>query len=371
MIETQKTEQRRRHGHFWGLSKASGDRMFSAKHWPEVKKQAEATGLLEFNKRYSDGRNGYQAFAASARLAWPYRNGGFEEYQLARKPRSKQEKATRLGAVETWLAAKLPLFTLPDDVTSTDLWTSFSLHCWRSEEFYATTCEYGRLHTNATSLVKHARERLDCGEPLVQCDIKNSQPLILGRVLQGLADPEELREWIALGEAGIIYEWCLEAVKDLGISDYTVHIPAQFAQDGSELKPARQWTEMVRKWERKHVKKSMLVMLFAPIEQTQQSLVWQAVKKYFPTIADAIIRYKQGGHQRLAHVCQRFESNLMIRAVGSAMIPWLNESPVFTVHDSWTVPERFETKITEVTKQKFEEKQLKPIVEATKLDRPT
>ncbi len=368
MARTQLTEERREQGHYIRLSWAAGERMFGSRYWSEVLKAAKATGLVDRNHVYSTGyqKNGYKSFPKSIRVADKYRTGEFEVFELTRKTRAKEQAATELGKVETWLAAKLPMFRLPDEIKGKDLWSAFSIECIRQSQYFATICEYGRLHTNFTSLAKYARERLYCGVPLVHLDIKNSQPLILGCVLRGLADPGELREWIKLGEAGLIYEWALEAVQRLGVAKQRVRLNTKFAQiDGEQVlvRRAREWEEDITTWTRDDIKKSTLVMLFSKTEEMRENPVYRAIQRELPSIAQAMAEIKKGNYQTLAHKCQRFESDLMIRGVGSAVMNELEDTPAYTVHDSWTVPLNSSPVVKNAINTLFSEQGINPSIQ--------
>lgn len=369
LIQTAMTRERREHAFWFGLSRKSLHASFGS-DWSRIKQLAVATGLLQINGSYFAGNCGnkddVEAYPQSARLASCYRSGAYEKYEFSKKPRKSQEKESTRGPIEDWLFGKLPQFQLSDEYEPDSLWESFSANAWREKKWYGVVCPYGRLHTNATAISRLGRQhlRISTDEPLVNLDIANSQPLILGAVLGDLADPSEVRRWTAICEAGQAYECMLESVHALKLGTYKVRTPERVTQLGNDkiVRLARSWAETPAEWGRKQIKKNFLVMLFGGVDQTRQSPVYKAFAGEFPSMAAAILQIKSKGYQSLARRCQRLESDILIRSVGARLMGTLSDRPAATIYDSWLVAESDGGIVRDAITAEFTERGMTPCI---------
>jgi hypothetical protein len=81
----------------------------------------------------------------------------------------------------------------------------------RDRQFFFGVCEYGRVHTNLTNLKSSMRAFLSHrGRPLVNLDIRNSQPLFFGVLLREKYAsgpmPDDVRHYLELVQAGRFYD---------------------------------------------------------------------------------------------------------------------------------------------------------------------
>jgi hypothetical protein len=88
----------------------------------------------------------------------------------------------------------------------------------KDRQFFASVCAYGRFHSNLTNLKTSMRRFLTYGgQPLVNLDIRNSQPLFFGILLAEQYRPvpmpmhPDVRLYLDLVQAGQFYDHLMEA----------------------------------------------------------------------------------------------------------------------------------------------------------------
>src|SRR5262249_39217503 len=86
----------------------------------------------------------------------------------------------------------------------------------RDGEFFFHVCAYGRVHTNLTNLNSGLRGFLSYrGTPLVNLDIRNSQPLVFAILLRkhhgpAAALPADARRYVELVQDGRFYDHLMD-----------------------------------------------------------------------------------------------------------------------------------------------------------------
>lgn len=388
MLATSVTKERRRHRHWVPLCSEKLRAMFGGGYLEVVVPGLKA-GLLERNDSFSTG--GWylagsellycESFTKSVRLGNGYCMGRFEEWTLGKKPRDKgpRKETKLLGVVETWLCGKLERFTLPDLLRGDNLWSEYAIRQFRNgRNLYAATCDYGRFHTNVTSLSRGARSHLmvESGDSLSMLDIKNGQPLILGLALVNQIDStggpglaSDVRRWTKLCEPGGCYEWLLNEVLERQMAPYWVNIPENRFVVGNEkvVTKARSFEVKPTEWTRDDVKKAFLVILFAPVDMMVKSPLYTVMRECFPYLTKEIVGVKTGGHQRLAQICQKFESDLMIREVGGLLMQHLPDVPCQPIHDAWIIPTKFADKCREMIEGVYAQLAVEPSIDVQSL----
>ena len=113
--------------------------------------------------------------------------GGFIQEQRFRSVDEQSGKRKPLAPIDPenlkasgiWLYRCMSAFELVHS-GKLDPWAAYSREMIQSGNLFAVRCEYGRFHSNFSSLSKSLRRHLRVDEPLVEIDVQNCQPLILG-----------------------------------------------------------------------------------------------------------------------------------------------------------------------------------------------
>jgi hypothetical protein len=273
----------------------------------KVKRFARELGLMESNRSYSSmGTETRDAFGIGYRITAGYHGSNLEEYVLRRKPRGSSSDKARyrnLDEVGLWLAGMLPLFDL--DLEISDLkcvWEVIQATVIRAADHYAVRCEYGRFHSQFTSISRDLRKRLMIRHShdgaLAMTDVRNSQPLTLG--LLASMEGVDCHKWIDLCSRGMLYE---VIAKESGCS-------------------------------RTQAKADFLPMVFDRVKAMQRYSSFGYLKRAFPEIVDFMIETKKGDYRLLAQRCQKLESRIFIDGACGSLMEVGFEIPMLTVHDA-------------------------------------
>lgn len=203
--------------------------------------------------------------------------------------------------------------------------------------FYSIDSTSGRFHSNLTNMPKELRPYLRVkNEPLINIDVKNSQPylstIILtnpGKVSWMTENPafamllqtlkvshnEDVKNYISLVISGQLYEFMI----------------AEFLKEGLKLT-------------REETKDQVLRILFARNRLPKNSINRQArliFKKVFPTVHRIFSKirgrergYKFTSFKRFAILLQRIESYLMLDVILKRIYRELPGTIAMTIHDS-------------------------------------
>lgn len=185
-----------------------------------------------------------------------------------------------------------------------------ALEALQAGEYRLTRDEYGRVHTNLTNLSSQLRQFLYNwqypAKPLVNVDLKNSQPLFLAALVKARyamqeGTPADVREYVALAESGRLYETLM-------------------AQNGI---PASR---------RADFKVGVYTSVFFGREK-HANAYREAFATSFPTVAAYISEIKAENYRNLATRLQGVESHLVIDTV----VPRLAAQGIWssTIHDSF------------------------------------
>lgn len=304
-------------GFFIPFSRAHGCRLFGGV-WDKVRNSAvtEYGHIFEFNDRYAAFADKH--FPKSVRLRAEYRTGHTELYELNRKPRSSlRQDLELLDPVARNLFSKFREFYLPDETPEfTNPWQALVWHRIDEKDHYAHRCDFGRFHSLFTSF-KHRKSVLHNKEPLSAIDVRACQPLILGiaaRVASG--DSDDIRRWFEIYREDL-YEFF---AAELGNS-------------------------------RAEAKKELIVAIFEKSHRMIRMPIFTVIQKHFPTIAAYLLARKSGGHQIVAHDCQRLESTLLIDRASWKM----KKIPMLTIHDEFILPTKHVEKLRDTVIGEFAE----------------
>jgi hypothetical protein len=211
----------------------------------------------------------------------------------------------------------------------------------RDKVWHFSDCPYGRVHSNVTNLKSGLRQFLRiAGKPLVNLDIRNSQPLIFALILQRhygpLAGmPDDARRYVELCQEGKFYD--------------VLMIEAGIPPD-----------------RRSDFKRRFFAHVFF-CENWPETESAKAFGAAFPSVYAVVRREKEPDYTELAKNLQRAESGLMIGGVATRLMNEAPQIPVLTIHDSiMTTPEHAET-VRSVMLEEFAKAGLRPTI---KVDHP-
>jgi hypothetical protein len=252
------------------------------------------------------------------------------------------------------------------DIFSDDEYRTLLLESVRiinDKEFLGSVCNYGRVHTPYTSLLKSLRSYLSYQDrPLVSIDISNSQPLILASLLPkcfpiALPIPHSLphdvkpdketaitnelpntnrdsqmpencdiRQYVQLCEQGAIYEYLMDG------SAYTNRqaFKADFYKE----------------------------VLFGTGKRQYQ--LTKEFRSKFPNVYGVIQKYKRDDYRSLARKMQRAESKIMIDGVCYRLATEFPDIPVITIHDSIMTTSEHVATVARLITEEFAQIGLKP-----------
>ena len=210
------------------------------------------------------------------------------------------------------------------------------------KQFHFVVCPYGRVHTNVTNLKSSLRQFLSVrGEPLVNLDVRNSQPLIFAAILAGFYRaagdgnsvlPPDVEKYVELVQAGRFYEHLMD---EAGI--------------GND--------------ERKAFKERFFGSTFFckndPVKP--DAAIFAGL---FPSVYALIREKKADDYTALAKELQRTESSIVIGGVANRCMVELPYAFVATVHDSVLTTEKYAKIIQGFMMEEFAKVGLDPTINA-------
>mgnify|MGYP005849838883 CR=1 FL=1 len=196
---------------------------------------------------------------------------------------------------------------------------------------YISFDNYGRCHTNFTTLKSEIREQflLINGQKTKTMDISNSQPTFLTVLLSKNKKKIDSKEY--------------ELFKNLVInSELYKYIYDNRLIDEIKGDPFNSIPK---------IKKMVYVVLFGRNRTKTPNKQNKLFRCLFPNIFQFIINYKNNSkdkHKALAYYLQRSESNFLFNKICEEIIDKHPNVPFFTVHDSITVAEKEYGKIKKI-----------------------
>jgi hypothetical protein len=208
-------------------------------------------------------------------------------------------------------------------------------------QFRLETCRFGRVHTNLTNLKRELRRFLHVdGRPLVNLDIRNSQPLVFASILKDRFEfdpgqterpaPPDVVQYVELVQAGRFYDHVMAAWE----------IPAE---ERSSFKK--------RFFERVFYCKS-----FPPRVEAER------FGAMFPTVLEVVRDLKKDDYRNLAHSLQRAESRIMIEGVAARCMREMPGVFLATIHDSVLCTAEWAEAVRACMMEEFEKAGLVPTV---------
>jgi hypothetical protein len=318
-----------------------------------LKEELLNAGILETDGQYIPGVKSY-----GYRLGAAYR-----EKPIARKSQAKPRKRRLTDPVHRWLREQFQNLTI--DVRAAD--RLLADHKARdlvripAEQIAAQSvefavCKYGRVHTSLTRMPKVLRPALSFeGESLLNLDIPNSQPLMLGIIAR---DPDSFRKirfrskYLPLLSQSLSpippiqslsIMKCIESKGD-GFGSQTTGVFAKTVAEFISLcERGELYGFLAGSVPKAKLKKAFFRMLYAantlrlgPDEDSDiYSLARElktAFKQLFPALAELVYTFKVNDHAYLPRLMQLVESSFMVDRVCRRLMA--DKVPVFTIHDS-------------------------------------
>lgn len=208
--------------------------------------------------------------------------------------------------------------------------SEIAINKFLDKDFFLISDDYGRVHTNITTLKSCLREFLTYNnEKLYNVDIINSQPLILLLIPYLLPntirctfndffdnDSLDIFRYKQLVEDGKLYEYLMECGGNLGKDDYL----AEQNEIYGEVKDL----EVKRQSFKEDFFREML------FGKKVSPLFWQL----FPSVAKIITEVKKDDYRSLAWMMQRAESDLIINKICRRIMEEHPKCFISTIHDS-------------------------------------
>jgi len=177
-----------------------------------------------------------------------------------------------------------------------------------------------RLYSNVANLAKVLRRYLfvmDSAQPLVEIDIKNSQPLVLAGLLiahYGMATlPVDAAEYVKQVEKGQAYE---ASMLEMGLMNEQTDKDSPAHKKARDRFKVRVFTELY----------------FGKVRIMNQTTLGKAFKEQFPSVDRLIRTYKAQCYQDFAVALQRAEAAVVIDTVLAQL--QTVEIHALTIHDS-------------------------------------
>lgn len=182
----------------------------------------------------------------------------------------------------------------------------YSVDCIEEKYIFYNFDDYGRLHTNFTTLKSHIRKNflLIDDEEVIEFDIKNSQPLFLYKLIEEndifIVDEKELLIFKELTTKGLFYQYLMEKS---GISN------------------------------KKEIKELVYKVLFGKNYKNKADTIFESI---FPTIYKFIKSYKKenSNYKILSYQLQNLESNLIFNKIVRKIMDNHPDIKILTIHDS-------------------------------------
>jgi hypothetical protein len=195
----------------------------------------------------------------------------------------------------------------------------------KNHDIFFSFDNWGRFHSNFTNLNKEIRTKyltID-GQPLVELDIKSSQPFFLSQVMKRdplLSDNEEVKRFIDI------------------LEDSTQDIYRIFVKKYPEY--------FTSKDEQKNRNKSKLMVLKSLFNRKKNMTKYKEIfKREYPFIFDYMNMFKYDSFQELWLTLQRMESEFIFNKVYMSVIKQIPEIKIITVHDSILYPMKYHEKV--------------------------
>jgi hypothetical protein len=217
--------------------------------------------------------------------------------------------------------------------------------------YYKIDENVGRFHSNLTNIKKELRNYITYdGQPLVNIDIKNSQPLLSTLLLDpSFYAPQKKPRYINIynipssfnllinnnkhsyTDTIIMLVKVLQSVDIKQVSAYT-----RIAKSGDFYQQLSKVMYPTREFDKGEMKKLTYTVFFSNNRAIQgmHYMPKRQFKRKFPDVYKVFRALKIKNHRALSHILQRIESEIMIQKVCQRISYEQPTLPIFTIHDS-------------------------------------
>jgi hypothetical protein len=234
--------------------------------------------------------------------------------------------------------------------------------------YYKIDENVGRFHSNLTNIKKELRNYITYdGQPLVNIDIKNSQPLLSTLLLDpSFYVPQKKPRYINIynipssfnllinnnkhsyTDTIIMLVKVLQSVDIKQVSSY-----ARMAKSGDFYQQLSKVMYPTRAFDKGEMKKLTYTVFFSNNRSIQgmHYMPKRQFKRKFPDVYKVFRALKIKNHRALSHILQRIESEIMIQKVCQRISYEQPTLPIFTIHDSIITTDGNQDYVSKVIKE--------------------
>ena len=191
--------------------------------------------------------------------------------------------------------------------------------------------DYGRCHTPVTNLPKELRCCLSVdGQPLVNLDLANSQPLMAGIVAAEYYGSKRKAARLLARRFGGKNPYCGRTPQTAATQKPDLANYLKVCEEGRLYESL-----MLPGEERERFKREFFGMMYGKKRRRGSRL-----EVAYPAVAEMLARLKRRDYRHAAHLMQNVEATLFIHCVCGRLMQEEPTMPVYTIHDSvLTTPE--------------------------------
>ena len=215
----------------------------------------------------------------------------------------------------------------------------------RQQFYYTVDKSVGRFHSNLTNLKKELRNHITYdNQPLVNIDIKNSQPLLsqilLRKSFYNRESSLNIHQYshifhsitsITPSRFSLMLEECLESIYNTGFKSYLdmVNSGDFYRQLSHKMYPDKEFNK-------KTIKVMILTTFFSDNRYYSHPDAYgkRYFKTHFPDIYEVFSLIKRKEKSLLARILQALESDIIVNNASKRIARERHDLPIFTIHDS-------------------------------------
>lgn len=234
--------------------------------------------------------------------------------------------------------------------------------------YYKIDENVGRFHSNLTNIKKELRHYITYdGKPLVNIDIKNSQPLLSTILLDPSfyalqKKPRYINIYNISSSFNLLTnkhkhtytDTIIMLVKVLQSIDIKkVKIYTTIAKSGDFYQQLSKVMYPRRIFDKAQMKKLTYTVFFSNNRSIQgmHYIGKRNFRRIFPDVYKVFSTIKRKNHRALSHILQRIESEIMIQRVSQRISKEQPTLPIFTIHDSIVTTDGNQDYVSNVIKE--------------------
>lgn len=218
--------------------------------------------------------------------------------------------------------------------------------------YYKIDENVGRFHSNLTNIKKELRNFITYdGKPLVNIDIKNSQPLLSTILLEpSFYTQQKKPRYINIYNIPSSFnlltnnkhkhtyiDTIIMLAKALQLADIKEVVKySDIAKSGDFYQQLSKMMYPNRTFNKAEMKKLTYIVFFSNNRAIQgmNYITKRDFRRKFPDVYKMLSTIKRKNHRALSHILQRIESEIMIQRVCRRISKEQPTLPIFTIHDS-------------------------------------